>query len=506
MANLTLDNPFVFNSHKSDSNHKDNDEQSAKAEYAIVRRGDVVAPEIDREGMETIEVTVRWGRTVLGVAHLKKGESLSIGEDDRGSIMVPQELLGARSWKLIDRGTLSVPVRAKVDGVAKSTLARGDKVRFSLAAQDSTDAEQSSDKDIFVQVACVTAARPTPRGGNLRRSVLAVGAISFLAHLGVVAALAFAPGESLSTDDSPLDKETTAHMIALNQAADMHETPQQEEESSKDNAGGDTGQAHSGPSGMAGALTAKPNNAAYQLKGPPETKEEHLASVRTLIETNNYGAIGALASVMGSMKGPTDPMSAFADQAGTHDQAFDGNVTGKEPGDSFGYMGLGLTGNEWGGGGNGPGIGLGPVGGFGHAPGDGGTMTGFCASGENCTGVVNPKKKHDTVPVKIYDPNTNIEGSLPMEVVKRIVHANFPRLRACYDQGLKMDPSLRGTITTRFIIDSTGAVETASLVSSTMSNPNVSTCVVGVFSTLSFPSPENGKARVTYPISFDHDE
>jgi hypothetical protein len=257
---------------------------------------------------------------------------------------------------------------------------------------------------------------------------------------------------------------------------------------------------------MAGALTAKPNNAVYQLSSPTPTKKEHLARVRSLVESGDYGAMGALASVISSMKGPTDPMSAFEMQAGEHDKSFDGNLIGKEPGDSFGYNGLGLVGNDWGGNGNGPGIGLGPVGGFGHGPGEGGTFSGLCAGSSDCGGVTVSTKKHVTGHDTMYDINTNVEGTLPMEVVKRIVHANFPRLRACYTAGLKSDPELRGTVTTRFIIDSTGAVETASLMSSTMSNPNVGTCVVGVFSTMSFPAPENGKARVTYPISFDHDE
>jgi len=90
--------------------------------------------------------------------------------------------------------------------------------------------------------------------------------------------------------------------------------------------------------------------------------------------------------------------------------------------------------------------------------------------------------------------------------VRRIVRASFPRFRgSCYEVGAAPRPRFARTVTTRFIIDQTGAVETASLVSSTLNDPKVTACVVSVFSSLSFPAPESGKVRVVYPISFDHE-
>ncbi len=58
----------------------------------------------------------------------------------------------------------------------------------------------------------------------------------------------------------------------------------------------------------------------------------------------------------------------------------------------------------------------------------------------------------------------------------------------------------------RFIIDTTGAVESANLSGGSMSDAQVSSCVLGVYRTLSFPEPEGGKVMVTYPIDFQNEE
>ncbi|MGZ5968341.1 MAG: AgmX/PglI C-terminal domain-containing protein, partial [Polyangiales bacterium] len=84
------------------------------------------------------------------------------------------------------------------------------------------------------------------------------------------------------------------------------------------------------------------------------------------------------------------------------------------------------------------------------------------------------------------------------EVVRRIVRANFPSIRACYDAALRKDPALKATVSTRFVIDQTGAVETAT----SSGEPMLDGCVQRAFSAMSFPAPENGKALVSYPIDF----
>ncbi len=104
--------------------------------------------------------------------------------------------------------------------------------------------------------------------------------------------------------------------------------------------------------------------------------------------------------------------------------------------------------------------------------------------------------------VKMKEAGMAITGRLPPEVVKRIVRANFPRFRACYEAELKKDPKLEGTISTSFVINEKGEPEAVKAGGGTMGNATVQACVTKVFTTLSYPEPEGGKVAVTYPIEF----
>lgn len=150
-------------------------------------------------------------------------------------------------------------------------------------------------------------------------------------------------------------------------------------------------------------------------------------------------------------------------------------------GSSQGFGGLGLTGTG-GSGGTGPAdIGLGS-GSFGHS-GIGG-------------GVSRPSPTLRMGPIKLT-------GKLPPEVVQRIVRQNFGRFRLCYENGLRLNPTLGGTVAVKFVIGKDGAVRTFALdPSTTMADKGVSACVVRAIGQLSFPQPESGEVTVVYPIVF----
>jgi len=115
-------------------------------------------------------------------------------------------------------------------------------------------------------------------------------------------------------------------------------------------------------------------------------------------------------------------------------------------------------------------------------------------------------RKATTNGVKMIEKGTVITGKLPPEVIKRIVRANFPRFRVCYEQGLKKEPKLAGTVANKFVIDATGAVESVTAEGGTLPNEQVKSCITGVFRTLSFPEPEGGKVTVTYPLEFQRED
>lgn len=156
---------------------------------------------------------------------------------------------------------------------------------------------------------------------------------------------------------------------------------------------------------------------------------------------------------------------------------------GDHPNDSFGQGGLGMSGVGEGSGGPGDGIGLGSVGGLGQP------------SASSSPRPVQPGPK-------LKDAGTAVDGRLPPEVIKRIVRANFPRLRACYESALKKKPDLAGSIKVEFVIDEKGVATGTKRAGGTLKDDDVAACVVKVFASLSFPEPEGGKVKVGYPIDF----
>jgi TonB family protein len=94
-------------------------------------------------------------------------------------------------------------------------------------------------------------------------------------------------------------------------------------------------------------------------------------------------------------------------------------------------------------------------------------------------------------------------GRLRPVLIQRIVRQDFGRLRHCYEAALGSNPSLRGQVRVRFVIDRTGAVADAVSAGSTMPDATVVQCALQEFRGLKFPPPE-GEASVTvvYPIDF----
>jgi hypothetical protein len=108
------------------------------------------------------------------------------------------------------------------------------------------------------------------------------------------------------------------------------------------------------------------------------------------------------------------------------------------------------------------------------------------------------------VPPHVHDEGATLSSAaLPPEVVRRIVRQNFGRFRLCYESGLRTDPTLAGSVRTRFVIESDGAVGTVSDAGSAMSDAGVIACVQRTFGGLAFPEPAGGVATaVTYALSF----
>lgn len=96
-----------------------------------------------------------------------------------------------------------------------------------------------------------------------------------------------------------------------------------------------------------------------------------------------------------------------------------------------------------------------------------------------------------------------ILGSLDREVIDQVIAAELGAIRACYQNELSRNPGLAGTVTVKFVIASTGAVQSALTKATTLHNAAVESCVNGRISGLTFPGPKGGGiVIVSYPFTF----
>ncbi|MFK7998133.1 MAG: TonB family protein, partial [Polyangiales bacterium] len=60
------------------------------------------------------------------------------------------------------------------------------------------------------------------------------------------------------------------------------------------------------------------------------------------------------------------------------------------------------------------------------------------------------------------EPEAEVRGSLPREVIRRVVRRHLNEARYCYERALQSAPTLAGTLTMRFVIAANGSVSAAS--------------------------------------------
>ena len=236
----------------------------------------------------------------------------------------------------------------------------------------------------------------------------------------------------------------------------------------------------------------------------PKDPSPAVARAEVLADASAFGMIALLA------QGPAAPSAPFADPwaHGADALAARGEMWARAPGEAWGEGGLGLSGIGEGGGGAGKGIGLGTVGTLGHADGPAGSGLGGAGSPMAGFGISGAWENHGRKGGHWRgDPmcgcgSTSVSGRLPPEAIQRIVRLSFGRFRACYEAGLQQNPTLAGTVSTRFVIGRDGAVSNVADGGSTMPDPAVTSCVLRAFHGVSFPQPEGGIVTVTYPIAF----
>lgn len=97
-----------------------------------------------------------------------------------------------------------------------------------------------------------------------------------------------------------------------------------------------------------------------------------------------------------------------------------------------------------------------------------------------------------------------VKGSLPKDIIQRVIRQRFSQFRFCYEQQLQQDPKLEGKVVVKFVIARDGSVSTANIAESL--HPAVDTCVQRSFMGMKFPKPSGGIVVVSYPLKFRTDD
>jgi len=492
--------------------------------YTLIKSGPDVNPdEVELGHVTAVEVMILWETTVLHVQHLNPPRSFYVGEEEGKNFacdyFIPSEKLGTTRAPIVlaDHGNIAFVIlpRARgtveIPGQPKMTLEEAVRSGRTQPSSELSGAQQMAlppgakarmeiDGLVF-QVAAVPAGKPLVHGpfaGTDTNTLLYVG-LSLLAHVGIIAAMAFFVPPLGLNDDEGLSRDQQYLIQQYLQAAAEREQEEKETEqvaeTNADNREGGTGTRAKGEEGSMGNPNTKETGHRFGIQGPQDNPDPHIARQAALREAAEFGMIGLLnTGAGGDPNAPTAPWGRD-DSLGNDPLSARGNMWGDSIGDSFGAGGLGLSGIGEGGGGRGEGIGLGSIGTIGHGAGTG-TGQGF-GSGHGRLG-----GSHSTRAPQVRMGATTVNGRLPPEVIQRIVRQNYGRFRLCYENGLRNNPNLQGRVAVRFVIGRDGAVSNVSNGGSDLPDAGVVQCVIRAYYGLSFPQPEGGIVTVVYPIMF----
>ena len=100
-----------------------------------------------------------------------------------------------------------------------------------------------------------------------------------------------------------------------------------------------------------------------------------------------------------------------------------------------------------------------------------------------------------------------MRGALSHEVIRRVIRANINQVRACYEDALRLAPSLTGRVTVQFVIGPDGRVTASAASESTLGNGRAERCVADAVHDLVFPPADGGGVVVvSYPFVFEPSE
>ena len=93
-------------------------------------------------------------------------------------------------------------------------------------------------------------------------------------------------------------------------------------------------------------------------------------------------------------------------------------------------------------------------------------------------------------------------GDLANSFIDAVMKKAAGPVRDCYERELRKDPSLRGKVVGRFVIETDGTVQTAQISGTSLDRPTTEACIRELLLGLHFPVPRGGTVVVSYPFLF----
>lgn len=211
---------------------------------------------------------------------------------------------------------------------------------------------------------------------------------------------------------------------------------------------------------------------------PPKSETERKAQVREAVSKKGLlsvigstGGSGALANVFASGAGFSDDISSALAGAGGVTVATGDDAAARKGGSGAGSVGIGDLDSAVSGSGGKAGL---------------------------------AEKKRNVAPQITFDDSAfEAESStVDKDSLGRYIRMRLKSVQACYEKELKRNPSLKGKIVVRFVIQTTGRVSEVSIDQNTMGDQAVASCIVNTVRRWSFPVKPEEDAPVSFPFVF----
>nr|MDQ3034021.1 TonB family protein [Myxococcota bacterium] len=98
-------------------------------------------------------------------------------------------------------------------------------------------------------------------------------------------------------------------------------------------------------------------------------------------------------------------------------------------------------------------------------------------------------------------PRVRADGYLPSQDIEEVMRRGLPRLRQCYELGLRARPDLEGTVVLRILVALDGSVSRARVVGGDVPD-ELQQCVRNYAERWTFPPPRGGTVTFDVPLSF----